>query len=114
MFIKAVDIIVGDTIVDQSDARHNLYVERISVAPDSWLGFHGHNNRASTYYRPIDYVWVDRAKPDETAKVASALLAALKAMVNRWEPDTTGQDLVMWENACEVIDQAKAAGIKAD
>lgn len=36
-----------------------------------------------------------------------ALLAALKDMVARWEPDTSGQDRVMWENACAAIEAAQ-------
>lgn len=31
------------------------------------------------------------------------LTAALQAMVDRWEPDCSGQDRVMWENACEAL-----------
>lgn len=38
---------------------------------------------------------------------ASDLLEALKAMVNRWEPDTTGADRRMWEDACEAIRKAE-------
>ena len=34
------------------------------------------------------------------------LFAALKAMVDRWEPDCEGQDRVMWENACEALEFA--------
>ena len=32
------------------------------------------------------------------------LFDALKAMVDRWEPDCEGQDRVMWENACEALE----------
>lgn len=32
------------------------------------------------------------------------LSAALRAMVNRWEPDCEGQDRVMWENAVEALE----------
>ena len=39
---------------------------------------------------------------------APDLLAALRAMTDRWEPDCSGQDRVMWENACSAI--AKAEG----
>jgi hypothetical protein len=35
------------------------------------------------------------------------LLIALKAMVDRWEPDTAGTDRVMWEEACEAINRAE-------
>jgi len=35
------------------------------------------------------------------------LLSALKEMVGRWEPDTSGQDRVMWENACAAIEAAQ-------
>jgi len=35
------------------------------------------------------------------------LSAALKAMVDRWEPDTEGQDRIMWENANEALEFAK-------
>ena len=31
------------------------------------------------------------------------LTEALRAMVDRWEPDTDGQDRVMWENAKEAL-----------
>lgn len=34
------------------------------------------------------------------------LMAALKAMVDRWEPDCDGQDRIMWENAKEALDFA--------
>ena len=39
---------------------------------------------------------------------APDLLAALKAMVDRWEPDCEGTDRIMWENAQAAI--AKATG----
>lgn len=29
------------------------------------------------------------------------LYRALQRMVDRWEPDTAGQDRIMWENAVE-------------
>ncbi len=35
------------------------------------------------------------------------LSAALRAMVDRWEPDGEGQDRIMWENANEALDFAK-------
>ena len=41
---------------------------------------------------------------------APDLLAALRAMVDRWEPDTEGLDRVMWENACAAIDKATGQG----
>lgn len=34
------------------------------------------------------------------------LVAALSAMVDRWEPDCDGQDRVMWENAKEALEFA--------
>ena len=34
------------------------------------------------------------------------LSAALRAMVDRWEPDGDGQDRVMWENANEALEFA--------
>lgn len=36
------------------------------------------------------------------------LVAALKAMVDRWEPDCVGNDRRMWEDACAAL--AKAEG----
>jgi hypothetical protein len=36
-------------------------------------------------------------------KKIAKLKAALQAMVDRWEPDCSGQDRVMWENACEAL-----------
>lgn len=39
---------------------------------------------------------------------APDLLAALEAMVDRWEPDSAGSDRRMWETACAAI--AKARG----
>jgi hypothetical protein len=35
------------------------------------------------------------------------LSEALRAMVDRWEPDTEGQDRVMWENAKEALEFAR-------
>lgn len=32
------------------------------------------------------------------------LSAALRAMVDRWEPDCEGQDRVMWDNAVEALE----------
>jgi hypothetical protein len=34
------------------------------------------------------------------------LVAALSAMVDRWEPDCGGQDRIMWENAVEALEFA--------
>lgn len=34
------------------------------------------------------------------------LLAALRAMVDRWEPDSEGTDRTMWENAVAAITKA--------
>jgi hypothetical protein len=42
-----------------------------------------------------------RLRDEKIAKLS----AALRAMVNRWEPDS-GQDRVMWENACEALEFA--------
>lgn len=36
------------------------------------------------------------------------LSAALRAMVDRWEPDCSGQDRVMWENANEALEFAQS------
>lgn len=36
------------------------------------------------------------------------LFNALKAMVDRWEPDCEGQDRIMWENACEALEFAQS------
>jgi hypothetical protein len=36
------------------------------------------------------------------------LLAALKAMVDRWEPDACGLDYVLWGNAKAAIQKAEA------
>jgi len=50
---------------------------------------------------------------EANARLISAapdLLAALRAMVDRWEPDTEGLDRVMWENACAAIDKATGQG----
>jgi hypothetical protein len=35
------------------------------------------------------------------------LSTALRAMVDRWEPDCEGQDRVMWENAVEALEFAE-------
>lgn len=35
------------------------------------------------------------------------LSAALRAMVDRWEPDCDGQDRIMWENANEALEFAQ-------
>lgn len=40
--------------------------------------------------------------------IIKILFAALEAMVNRWEPDCSGQDRVMWETACEALEAAQA------
>lgn len=40
-------------------------------------------------------------------EVIDKLFDALKAMVDRWEPDCGGQDRVMWENACEALETAQ-------
>lgn len=32
------------------------------------------------------------------------LVAALRAMVDRWEPDAEGRDRIMWENAKEALE----------
>lgn len=40
-------------------------------------------------------------------KVINDLHQALRAMVDRWEPDCGGQDRVMWENACEALESAQ-------
>ena len=40
---------------------------------------------------------------------APDLLAALKAMVDRWEPDCSGQDRIMWENARDAITKAEGS-----
>ena len=56
--------------------------------------------------RPIPFV-----DADANAQLISAapdLLDALKAMVDRWEPDCGGLDRLMWENARDAI--AKAGG----
>jgi len=36
------------------------------------------------------------------------LSSALRAMVDRWEPDVDGQDRIMWENANEALAFASA------
>jgi hypothetical protein len=36
------------------------------------------------------------------------LSAALRAMVDRWEPDCDGQDRIMWENANEALEFAQS------
>ncbi len=36
------------------------------------------------------------------------LVAALGPMVERWEPDGWGQDRIMWENAKEALEFARA------
>ena len=43
------------------------------------------------------------AAAPETKRQRDALIEALSAMVDRWEPDTEGTDRVMWENACAII-----------
>lgn len=35
------------------------------------------------------------------------LYASLRAMVSRWEPDTAGNDRVMWEEACAALSKAE-------
>ncbi len=37
-------------------------------------------------------------------KKIQKLSDALRAMVDRWEPDCDGQDRVMWENAVEALE----------
>jgi len=39
--------------------------------------------------------------------VNAQLLAALKEMVNRWDPDADGADRRMWEDACDAISNAE-------
>lgn len=38
-------------------------------------------------------------------KKNDALTSALRAMVDRWEPDCSGQDRIMWENAKSLLGQ---------
>lgn len=40
-------------------------------------------------------------------EVIDKLFGALKAMVDRWEPDCGGQDRIMWESACEALEAAQ-------
>jgi len=44
---------------------------------------------------------------DLREKKIAKLVAALSAMVDRWEPDCSGHDRVMWENACEALEFAQ-------
>ena len=44
----------------------------------------------------------------KAASAHGALVMALAAMVDRWEPDCGGQDRVMWENACAALALATA------
>lgn len=39
------------------------------------------------------------------------LSAALRAMVDRWEPDCDGLDRIMWENANEALEFAETDGL---
>ena len=43
-----------------------------------------------------------RLRDEKIAKLS----AALRAMVDRWEPDCGGQDRVMWENAVQALEFA--------
>lgn len=44
-----------------------------------------------------------RRRDEKIAKLSSAL----REMVARWEPDCSGQDRIMWENAVEALADAK-------
>ena len=48
----------------------------------------------------------------DTRLIAAApdLLEALTAMVDRWEPDCSGQDRIMWEAARAAISKATGEG----
>jgi hypothetical protein len=50
--------------------------------------------------------WEEHKANARLMAAAPDLLTALKAMVDRWEPDCVGLDRVMWENARAAIAQA--------
>lgn len=54
---------------------------------------------------------LDGAETANATLIAAApdLLEALKAMVERWEPDSAGADRRMWENACAALEKATSA-----
>lgn len=59
-----------------------------------------------------DIILIDDGEMNANAhliSVAPELYEALNEMVDRWEPDTEGQDRVMWENACEALRKARGA-----
>ena len=51
------------------------------------------------------------AAAPETKRQRDALIEALSAMVDRWEPDTEGTDRVMWENACAIIAECEPGNV---
>ena len=54
--ITAENIREGDTIVDRSNSRFDMFVEEVSTAWDGAIKCR--NEGATTFYRPTDIVWV--------------------------------------------------------
>jgi hypothetical protein len=73
---------------------------------------HHHEGLAQVVWQMNDDEVIGERSPEKEANahlIAAApdLLAALQAMVGRWEPDTEGADRRMWEAACDAIAKAK-------
>ena len=55
---QAQNIREGDTIVDRSNSRFNMFVEEVSTASDGWIKCR--NEGTTTFYKPTDTVWIER------------------------------------------------------